>query len=84
MGDVIIKCENKFIGTADEFVDVLNDEFFIEKSLKIVILRGKVSVFLLKYEFLDTISIYSSTNTLGFFIILSILLYISFFEFFIK
>eukprot|EP00943_MAST-04B_sp_MAST-4B-sp1_P009303 g9303.t1 len=59
MGDVIIKCENKFIGTADEFVDVLNDEFLLKKSLKIVILRGKVSVFLLKYEFLDTpLSIY--------------------------
>ena len=41
MGDVIVKCENKYVNTADEFVDILNDEFLLKKSLQVTILRGK-------------------------------------------
>ena len=32
MGDVIIECENRKIENADEFVDVLNEEFFAEEK----------------------------------------------------
>ena len=41
MGDVIVECENRKINNADEFVDVLNEEFLMKKNLRVVILRGK-------------------------------------------
>ena len=41
MGDVIIECENRKIENADEFVDVLNEEFLLKKNLRVVVLRGK-------------------------------------------
>ena len=41
MGDVIIECESRKIKNADEFVDVLNEEFLLKKNLRVVVLRGK-------------------------------------------